>query len=42
MTYEFNKADSARNICRFIGEKEMEYLPHEVTLYEARVCQENV
>lgn len=34
MTYEFNQESVARNLCRFMGTKEREYLPHAVTLNE--------
>lgn len=34
MTYEFNQESVAGNLCRFMGTKEREYLPHAVTLNE--------
>ena len=34
MTYEFNDADVARNLSRFLGDAGREYLPHAVTLNE--------
>ena len=34
MTYEFNKETTARNLSRFMGGKEREYLPHAVTVNE--------
>ena len=34
MTYEFNKETTAKNLSRFMGGKEREYLPHAVTVNE--------
>lgn len=34
MTYEFNKKGVVKNLFRFMGEKEKEYLPHAVTINE--------
>lgn len=34
MTYEFNKESISRNLTRFLGEREKDYLPHGVTVNE--------
>lgn len=34
MAYEFNREDVVKNLYRFMGEKEKEYLPHAVTVNE--------
>ena len=34
MTYEFNKEKVVKNLLRFMGGKEKEYLPHAVTINE--------
>ena len=34
MNYEFNQETTAKNLSRYMGEKEREYLPHAVTVNE--------